>query len=192
MTEKIYTHHRHEQDKSNHELEDHDAERLDGLISEKAHDARHEHAEKIDDIRENTQEAAKSSAEVMAQHLRQEREQEPEATGTVREDLRSLKYKRTLQSVQKRESIPERMLSRVMHNTAVDTLSTVAEKTVARPSGLLVGGVFAFLGSSTFLYIAKHYGYEYNFLLFALFFAGGFAVGLVLELVYRVIKRQKT
>lgn len=188
MSEKTYTHHRHEQDKPNHELEDHSHEILKEL-AEKGHEAEQKHsetkAERIDQIRlEALQEARPAEEMIIAQQ-----EQAPDAAPSlVGRDLKEIKYKRTLQGVRKHLNVPEKALSSFIHNPVVDAVSEAAEATIARPSGLLSGSMFAFLGSSTFLYIAKHYGYEYNYLLMALFFFGGFAIGLVIELILRTLR----
>jgi hypothetical protein len=191
MAEKTYTHHRHEQDRpagEHAELHNHDLEKLDELI-EKGKESRHEHAEKLNEIRHEAHEQAQSAEELLAEHT--EKEKPEEGPGLVGKDLKSLKYKRTLQSVRKDLSGPERVLSRVVHNSAVDAVSEVAGKTIARPSGLLSGAFFAFLGSSIFLWVAKHYGYQYNFLLFTLLFVAGFGLGLLLELLVRLMRRRK-
>jgi hypothetical protein len=109
----------------------------------------------------------------------------------VNRDLKDTKYKRTLQSIRKDLSAPEKALSKIIHNPVVDALSATAERTIARPSGLLAGSICAFIGSSTFLYIAKHYGYTYNFMLMTLFFIGGFGLGLLIELVSRTVKHSR-
>jgi len=187
MGEKSYTHHQHEQDKQLEQLTDHEADKLDELISEKARNGSGEQAETLDDIRAEAQAEAEHSEDVLAQ---QAREDEPEAPPElVRGDLKKQKYSRTLQSIRKDLSVPERAFSKVVHNKVVDSLSAGAEKTVARPSALLAGSVCAFIGSSVFLYIAKHYGYEYNFLLFVIFFASGFVLGLFVELLVRLMNR---
>lgn len=190
MSEKTYTHHRHEQDKPNHELEDHSKDILDDL-AEKGREASRQHdeekAEHLDEVRNEIAQEARETDDVLQAHHEQERPDD--APSLVGRDLKEIKYKRTLQSVRKDLNAPEKLLSKVIHNPLVDAVSEVAEKTIARPSGLLTGSIFAFLGSSSFLYAAKHYGFEYNFLIFALFFIGGFALGLLIELVMRMIKR---
>ena len=201
MAEKTYTHHQHEQDKDVPELEDHAVEKLDELVEQKpdAEPVRElaeensesepgkDHAELLDEIRLETEVQAMPIEEITVGHIEKE---EPEAAASlVSKDLRQMKYSRTLQSIRKDLSAPEKALSKIVHNPVVDAVSSAAEKTVARPSGLLFGGIFAFLGSSSFLYIAKHYGYEYNFLMFALFFAAGFGLGLILELIFRIFKK---
>lgn len=190
MSEKTYTHQSHEQDKPNHELEDHSKELLNEL-AEKGQEASRQNAEnkaeQLDELRNEASSEALPSQDLLAEQIKQDEPAAP--AGLVGRDLKDIKYKRTLQSVRKGLSVPEKALSRVIHNPVVDAVSTAAEKTVARPSGLLVGSIFAFLGSSVFLYIAKHYGYQYNFLLFALLFIAGFGLGLVLELVFRLLKK---
>lgn len=186
MSEKVYTHHSHEYGKSA-ELHNHDVEKLDELIEQGRH-SRHEHAEQLEDIRAEAEAQAKTSDELLDKH--HDTDQPAPATPLINKELKELKYQRTLQSVRKDLSAPERAFSKAVHNPLVDAVSEAGAKTVARPSGLLAGGIFAFLGSSVFLYIAKHYGYEYNFLLFALFFIGGFFVGLLLELLLRVLRRK--
>jgi hypothetical protein len=82
----------------------------------------------------------------------------------------------------------ERGLSKLIHQPAVRAVSEVGAKTVSRPSGLLGGGLLAFLGSSTYLFMTKYIGFRYNYLVFLLLFVGGFVLGLVLELLVRLVR----
>lgn len=190
MSEKTYKAHGHEQDRPNHELESHSEEILDSL-AEKGREAAKQNdenkAEQLDEIRNEANAEALPAQDLLAEQI--SRDEPPAPAGLVGRDLRDVKYKRTLQSVRKDLSAPEKALSKIIHNPIIDAVSSAAEKTVARPSGLLFGSIFAFVGSSLFLYVAKHYGYEYNFLMFALFFLGGFGLGLLIELVFRLIKK---
>lgn len=158
----------------------------------KAESARHEHAENIGEIRSRIESAAKAKHEHAPHkpehHARPERDQ----TVLVNAELKDMAYRRTLRRTQAKLSAPDRTLSKVIHHPVVEAVSEVAGKTVARPSGILAGGIFAFIGSSAFLWIARHYGYEYNYLLFALFFIGGFFVGLLLELFIRVASKRRS
>jgi hypothetical protein len=61
--------------------------------------------------------------------------------------------------------------------------SEAAGRTVSRPSGLLGGGLVAFLGTTGYLYLARHIGFTYNYLVFLLLLAGGFILGVSLELL---------
>lgn len=106
----------------------------------------------------------------------------------ISHQVKAISLDRTLRKLQRQMSSPERVLSKVVHQPTVDRISEFSSKTVARPSGILSGGVFAFLGSFIFLYISKHYGYKYNYLLFALFFVGGFILGLIIELLLFIVR----
>ena len=190
MSEELHKNHEHHAE--HHERKDHGQVELEKLLYEKAQESRdnkHERAEHLDELRQESAKEALPTANLLEQHHRNDEPDEAPA-GLVRSDLKDIKYKRTLQSVRKDLSAPDRVLSSLIHNPVVDALSAAAEKTVARPSGLLAGSLTAFVGSSIFLYIAKHYGYEYNFLLMTLLFIGGFFAGLIIELGLRLFKKQ--
>jgi ABC-type uncharacterized transport system permease subunit len=48
----------------------------------------------------------------------------------------------------------------------------------------------ALVGSSYLLYAAKHYGYRYNFFAFFLLFIIGFAAGILLEAIIRLLRHK--
>lgn len=109
----------------------------------------------------------------------------------VYSDMKAQAYERSLKRIQQRLSGPERVLSNVMHNKTVDATSELLGKTVARPSGILGAGTAALIGSSIVLYAAKTYGFEYNFGIFMLLLAGGFVLGLAIELTAKLFSRLK-
>jgi hypothetical protein len=112
-----------------------------------------------------------------------EKAQEPLQPLTINRELKSITLRRELQQVQRKLPAPQRVLSRVIHQPVVRAVSEATAKTISRPSGLLGGGFVAFLGSSAYLYFTKHIGVQYNYLVFALLFVGGFVVGLILEFI---------
>lgn len=186
MSEKLA--HGHERGhERNHELEAH-KEALREAAEKKAASTRHEHAEKLDEIRSQI-EAADTKHENRKQANEHEKT-EAEQPVLINRELKDMSYRRTLKRTQAKLPAPARAFSKVIHNPVVEATSEIAGKTIARPSGILSGGVFAFLGSSLFLWIARHYGYEYNYLMLALFFVGGFFVGLLVELVLRFARRR--
>lgn len=93
---------------------------------------------------------------------------------------------RTIKQVQKQLPTADRAFSKVVHQPAVEAVSNAAEATVARPYGLLVGGIFSLISSIGVLYICRHYGYEYNFLVGLAAFGGGFIVGIVGEGLFKL------
>lgn len=105
--------------------------------------------------------------------------------------LKQQSYKQTLNRIRQRLTAPEKAFSKLSHNKAVDTVSSGLGKTVARPSGILGGGIFALVGSSIVLYMAKKYGFEYNFSLFFLLLTGGFMAGVIIELAAKAISKAR-
>ena len=103
--------------------------------------------------------------------------------------LKSHAYQQTLRRTQKKLPKHERAFSKVVHQPAVEALSEAAGATVARPSGLLAGGIFSVISSLGVLYICRHYGYEYNFTIGLASFAGGFALGVIIEGILKLFKR---
>jgi len=45
----------------------------------------------------------------------------------------------------------------------------------------------AFLGTAGFLFLTKYFGYSYNYTVLMVLFVGGFALGLILELILRTL-----
>lgn len=159
--------------------------------AEKAKHARHEHAERLDQIRKETEATAKSSRET-AQHHHEDTPAEQENQLPINRELKNMAYQRTLKRTQRQLSAPSRAFSKVVHHPAVEATSEIASKTIARPSGILAGSIAAFIGSSIFLWIARHYGYEYNYFLLALLFVGGFFIGLLVELgLFAAARKQR-
>lgn len=98
--------------------------------------------------------------------------------------LKKASYQQTLKFIRSRLPKSKKAFSKVIHNSTIEAVSNVSAKTVARPSGLLGGGIGAFVGSLYLLYVSKTYGFsDYNYAMFFLLFAGGFLVGLAIELM---------
>lgn len=155
--------------------------------------ASHEHAPKHEksaeayeserqDLIEQAQNVIKQEA-VSNEDLPVEKPHEAPKQLFVNQELKSISFQRILTRTRKQLSRPERSLSRLVHQPAVDKVSQVGEKTIARPSGLLTGGLFALVGSSIMLFMAKHYGFRYNLFVFIVLFVAGFFVGLLVELL---------
>ncbi|HSX53183.1 MAG TPA: hypothetical protein VLF90_02320 [Patescibacteria group bacterium] len=106
----------------------------------------------------------------------------------VNKDLKAEAFQRALNRTRKHLSSPERGLSKAIHQPVVDAISGVAEKTIARPTGLLTGAIVALIGSSYVFYSAKHYGWHYNYLIVFILFVGGYVVGLILEIIWFALR----
>jgi hypothetical protein len=105
----------------------------------------------------------------------------------VNQELKDITLRRELKQLRRKLPASERILSKVIHQPVVTKVSESASKSITRPSGLLGGGIVAFLGTSGYLYLAKHIGFTYNYFLFVILFVVGFLVGLFIEFVVWVI-----
>ena len=101
-------------------------------------------------------------------------------------------YKRVIKKTQNNLSKTEKTFSKAIHNPVIEKVSDVSAKTVARPSGILFGSIGAFVASLVIYFISKRSGFEYNYLLFVMVFVGGYFIGLIAELFYKLIKPQKS
>ncbi len=110
----------------------------------------------------------------------------------ISRELRQASLLHELTEIRRQLPAPQRVLSRFIHQPAVRAASQAAGQTVSRPSGLLGGGLVAFIGTSGYLYLAKHTGYRYNYLVFLVLLAGGFVLGVFLEgLVYLATRSRR-
>lgn len=101
----------------------------------------------------------------------------------VNAELKKITLKRELKAIQRRLPARQRLLSKTIHQPVVRVASEAAGRTLARPSGLLGGGAMAFLGTTLYVGYAKYIGLTYNYTIFLLLFAAGFALGLILEVI---------
>ena len=112
------------------------------------------------------------------------------SAGYINRELKDMAFKRSLRTARRHMNAPSRVMSRLIHQPVIEKVSEVAGATVARPSGILGGGLFAFVGSFALLWVTKHYGYTYNYLVFFMLFVSGFAIGMIVELVIHNMMRR--
>lgn len=112
--------------------------------------------------------------------------------GHINRDLKNITLQRELTQIRRRLSAPERTLSKIIHQPVVRAVSEVSSKTISRPSGLLGGGILAFIGTTGYLLLAKNQGFSrYNYVVFLVLFAAGFVIGMVLELLVWLAMRPR-
>lgn len=173
MSEKLHT--------SGEHLRTHETAHSNEAIKDKIEagkHARHEHADAVESIRRVVEQEA-----LAAEHARAEKQHQAPPIQHVTKELKAIRYKETMRYVRRHLSPSERRLSSFIHTPSVEKVSEVGAKTIARPSGLLGGGLVALFGSVFTLYIARKYGFEVPNSLFAALFIGGFLLGLVGEFV---------
>jgi len=136
--------------------------------------------------------AAKEKAVSGAEHSRGEAPKDTSKTQYgVQKDLKDEAYANTMRRVRGQLKPTDRVASKWLHNSKVEAVSVVAAQTVARPSGLLGGGLVALIGSSIVLFMASRYGFNYNFGMFLILFVIGFALGTIVEFAGRLLHRNR-
>lgn len=119
------------------------------------------------------------------------KEQKDDSVRWTSKELTVQTYERTLTAVRNRLSKPEKTLSKVVHQPIIEKTSDVMGQTIVRPSGILFGGVFSFIGSLSAYLLAKRLGGEMPYSVFGAFFIGGFILGLIVELSLTYFKKRK-
>lgn len=154
-------------------------------LNEKAKSAEHKPKDSIESIKKSIESTAISGKEVSVSELAKK----PDSARGVTKELKYDAYKRLLRKTRAHLSAPEKTLSNIIHKPAVEKTSELAAQTVARPAGILFGGIGAFIGTVFVLYISKRNGFSYNYLMFLLMFVGGYIVGTIAEFTYRLVKK---
>lgn len=168
-------------------------ESLPHVRPERGERPRRSSAERASSARETIKHEAETQTNPLERLRATEAAANPAPATFINRELKAITLRRELGQIRRRLSPVERGFSRVIHQPAVRILSETTGKTLSRPSGLLGGGVAALIGTSIYLYLAKHVGFAYNYGVFLLLFVGGFGLGLLLELTVSlaVTRRRK-
>jgi len=167
-----------------HENQQHEVEQIRHEKQQEAPEPRQEQS--VDKLVEKAEAEAVSSSE----YNKQEKEDSKGHPALVNKQLKDMAYSRALVRTRKHLSAPSRLFSKAIHSKALDKPSEAIGKTIARPSGMIGGAVFALVGSSLLLWITRNYGYEYNYLAAILLFAAGMVVGITIEGLFKLKKRK--
>jgi hypothetical protein len=100
-------------------------------------------------------------------------------------------YKATIRRVEAKLPAYQRSFSKVINNDTVDKVSNVAGRTVARPSGILGAGIFAFIGMAIVTYVANKQGFRVNSgAVFMSLLLIGWLAGISLEGLTRLLRKR--
>lgn len=146
-------------------------------------------AEKTLDIQELHRKIDKEAKSAKETVVDDQAEKQHDDHYLVTKELKKEAYTRNLQRARKHMTKSSRAFSKIIHQPIVDNISKVGEKTIARPTGILSGAIIALAGSSYLLWSARHYGYQYNYLVLFLLFVGGYLLGLIIESVIYMFRR---
>lgn len=171
-----------EQDSNPQELEKIGAEQRE-QIREKLEHSNEASPEKLEDIRNEALEKAKSK-ELDASHKkveRQEKSGERRKDGPISKKEQAVSFKRTMKQVQSEMPPISRAFSKFIHNRAVEKTSEVIGSTIARPNAILFGSLFAFIFTLGIFLIARHNGYPLSGTETMATFTVGWLVGLLAD-----------
>lgn len=142
---------------------------------------------------EQEQQVEKAQAAVAAEAGTAERPSLPpiidERPQLIDSSIKALRMRRNLKHVQTKLTPAEKRFSEVVHQPLVSKISESASQTIARPSGILGGGLVAFIGCLGYQILTRYYGLPYNFSFFILFFVAGFVIGLLAEAIIHKLQR---
>lgn len=97
-------------------------------------------------------------------------------------------YEQTMAHIRIEMSPTERVISKVIHNPAVEKTSEVVGSTIARPNAILAGGLSAFILVAVVYFIARTMGYELS----GFETIGAFIVGWVLGVTFDFLRAMIT
>jgi flagellar biosynthesis GTPase FlhF len=169
---------------------EHLQDKIEERVEQAAHEAQNKHEKNLEAIREQVQEKAQSAEQVKTLE-ESDRSHTPTDQPFANRELKEMAYKRTLNRVRQQISSPDRLVSRIIHQPTVNAVSEAMSKTIGRPSGLLGGGFLSLVGTSVYYYVTKHYGYEYNNLIFLILLVGGFIAGWLVEALWHLFSSRK-
>lgn len=187
MSERLHNHSENQENKAENPYGSHERPKV---VHETHEHKAHNQAEHLKNISEKVEKIAKKTEELQHTHDQKDKTHAHTSTAHHNSEYGSYTASQAIKRVQKHLKPSERRFSKVIHNQKVEIVSDIAGGTVARPSGLLYGGVFSLLSSVVLYFISKHYGYEYSFFVGILFFVGGFVLGLLIESVVKIFKKQ--
>jgi len=157
-------------------------------IKEAGKEAKHEQKDSIEEIRSSIEKTAVSGKDKVKGETS---EKKPGRPAYINRDVKNQAYQNTLKDVRKQLRPTQKFASKVIHNPAVEAVSELSSKTVARPSALLGSGVFALITTTAVVIASRYYGFRYNFFVLVISLGIGFGLGLIVELILRVFRRKK-
>lgn len=146
------------------------AERSGETSREHAHESR----ERAHELAHEAHEHRAESEPVVAEQAERTPDVNPKAK-------RDEAFNETMASARAHMSPSARTFSKVIHQPAVERVSEVAGKTVARPNAVLGGSFTAFVVVLAVFLIARHYGYPLSGAETIVAFAGGWVLGIVFD-----------
>ena len=182
--EKVQNHSHEASHESNQEFIE---SRKEELAREAAHEKYEKHeskAEKIDEIEEKVERQNPVKAEELLDKL--EPAKEPTKVHPPNKELKAMALNNYLSDIRRHLSGTSKSFSKFIHGSTVNSVSEITGKTIVRPTAILFGGIFMFVGSTAYLLATYDTNAKYNFFVAIFLFFGGFMAGIIVELFYNL------
>jgi hypothetical protein len=147
----------------------------------------HQHEKHIESIRHGIEKQA-LSVETINQNQEAANDQ-PVYHQHITKQIKAQTYKITLSNVQKNLPKWQASFSKIIHQEKIESISEIGAKTIARPSGILTGSLIALMGGVLIVLVANRVGFSITPFVFIVLFAFGYLLGIVLELVFKSLKK---
>jgi len=151
-------------------------------------------SDKVDNSKtniENLNQSAKLEALNSTETNVESTDEETSTPFVIQKHYKKTAYKQTLKSIRRQLPNNDKMFSGIIHQPVIEKISDISSSTIARPWGLLGGGIIALIGNTALLYMSRHYGFKYNYLMFAIFFVGGYIAVSIIEIIFKTLTKNK-
>ena len=139
--------------------------------------------ESVEEIRDTVEKHAQKASETVGKKA--ERTSQPSVSVSDKKQS----YNQTMNRVRSKMNPASRAFSSFIHAPVVEQTTEVVGKTVARPSGIMGGGIAAVIGLGIVFFFARRNGFALSGSEFILLLLAGFVVGILFEIVGKVFKR---
>ena len=142
--------------------------------------------ETIESARETIEKQAISSGDII---IEKDTEHPDHTIHYVTKHIKNERYKTSLSHIRQNLQPTQKIFSKVIHQPTIETISEVGAKTIARPSGLLGGGLVALFFSLALIILARRIGFVVPNSIFAITFVIGFCLGILVEIILSSLRK---
>ncbi len=150
--------------------------------------------EKLDEVRKGLELISNPSAQTLdkIKEMSSPIETVSQSSKNINKDLKNAGLQKELSHIRRELGKTDRLASKIVHNKTVSVISNGLSNTVVRPSGMLGGAIISLIGTSIYYLFTKSVGVKYNYFIYILLFVGGFVLGIIIELIIRLFKKDKS